>query len=139
MIKVIITACLVILYILTSVYLYKTYPKKIREIAVIQTIGYVILGKSILNNYNSYNLYKVTDTLSNITFFCMVFFLLYFDYGDVEDGTPDMKEIRKRDFLMGLIKKSEDSKIILTKNKRFIFFLFLTVLLEATKAIMNRI
>lgn len=139
MTKVIIIACITGLYIATSRFLYKTYPQKIREAITVQTIGYIVLGKSILKKYNSYNLYKITETLSNISFFCTIFFLFFFDYGCMEDKAGNMKEMSKKDIFFAMVRRTENTKIILTQNKKFIFFLLLTVLLESVKAVMNRI
>lgn len=139
MIKLLIIACIIGLYILTSRFLYKTYPQKIKQTVIIETIGYIILGKSILKNYNSYNLYKITETLSNISFFCMIFFLFFFDYGCQEDKEGNLKEMNKKDIFFAMVRRMEKTKIILTQNKKFVFFLLLMVFLEAVKAVMNRI
>lgn len=139
MIKLLIIACIIGLYILTSRFLYKTYPQKIKQTVIVQTIGYIILGKSILKNYNSYNLYKITETLSNISFFCMIFFLFFFDYGCTEDKEGNLKEMSKKDIFFAMVRRTENTKIILTQNKKFIFFLLLTGFLEAARVVMNRI
>ena len=113
MIKLIIITCITGLYILTSRFLYKTYPQKIRGVVIVQTIGYIILGKSILKNYNSYNLYKITETFSNITFFCMIFFLFFFDYGCIEDKEGNLKDMSKKDIFFAMVRRTENTKIIL--------------------------
>lgn len=137
MIKLLIVVCIIGIYIFTSRFLYKTYPQKIRETVIVQTIGYIILGKSILKNYNSYNLYKITETLSNVSFFCMIFFLLFFDYGYQKNKEGNLKEMSKKDIFFAMVRRTENTKIILTQNKRFLFFLLMTALLEAVKEILK--
>lgn len=145
--KILIIVVLVVLYAITTVYLYKTYEKndkfsaKLTEIVAIETLGYVFLGLILLNPNKEYNLVSMIDILQWVSFFCLFFFLFYFDYGTEQTEEKEKaKELRsKKDIFLHFMKKSGKSNLVLTKNKKFVFFLAVYIILEIVKIIVERI
>ena len=94
---------LVVLYILTTVYLYKTYKKsdklseKLTEIIIMETLGFAFLGLILLNPNKEHDLVSMIDILQWISFFCMFFFLFYFDYGNQESSEGAVKLNTKKE------------------------------------------
>ena len=131
---------LVVLYILTTVYLYKTYKKsdklseKLTEIIIMETLGFAFLGLILLNPNKEHDLVSMIDILQWISFFCMFFFLFYFDYGNQESEEATELNTKKEIFLH-FVKKSGNSNLIVTKNKKFLFSLAVYVALEIVKAV----
>ena len=131
---------LVVLYILTTVYLYKTYKKsdklseKLTEIIIMETLGFAFLGLILLNPNKEHDLVSMIDILQWISFFCMFFFLFYFDYGNQESEEATELNTKKEIFLH-FVKKSGNSNLIVTKNKKFLFSLAIYVALEIVKAL----
>ena len=131
---------LVVLYILTTVYLYKTYKKsdklseKLTEIIIMETLGFAFLGLILLNPNKEHDLVSMIDILQWISFFCMFFFLFYFDYGNQESEEATELNTKKEIFLH-FVKKSGNSNLIVTKNKKFLFSLAIYVALEIVKAV----
>ena len=138
--KILIIAVLVVLYILTTVYLYKTYKKsdklseKLTEIIIMETLGFAFLGLIMLNPNKEHNLVSMIDILQWVSFFCMFFFLFYFDYGNQESEEATELNTKKEIFLH-FVKKSGNSNLIVTKNKKFLFSLAIYVALEIVKAL----
>ena len=138
--KILIIAVLVVLYILTTVYLYKTYKKsdklseKLTEIIIMETLGFAFLGLIMLNPNKEHNLVSMIDILQWVSFFCMFFFLFYFDYGNQESEEATELNTKKEIFLH-FVKKSGNSNLIVTKNKKFLFSLAVYVALEIVKAV----
>ena len=131
---------LVVLYILTTVYLYKTYKKsdklseKLTEIIIMETLGFAFLGLILLNPNKEHDLLSMIDILQWISFFCMFFFLFYFDYGNQEsEGATELNT--KKEIFFHFVKKSGNSNLIVTKNKKFLFSLAVYVALEIVKAV----
>ena len=131
---------LVVLYILTTVYLYKTYKKsdklseKLTEIIIMETLGFAFLGLIMLNPNKEHNLVSMIDILQWVSFFCMFFFLLYFYYGNQEsEGATELNT--KKEIFLHFVKKSGNSNLIVTKNKKFLFSLAVYVALEIVKAV----
>lgn len=145
--KILIIVVLVILYAITTVYLYKTYEKndklstKLTEIVIMETLGYVFLGLILLNPNKEYNLVSMIDILQWVSFFCLFFFLFYFDYGTEQtEENEKTKELRsKKEIFLHFMKKSGNSNLVLTKNKKFVFFLAVYIILEIVKTIVERI
>ena len=138
--KILIIAVLVVLYILTTVYLYKTYKKsdklseKLTEIIIMETLGFAFLGLILLNPNKEHDLVSMIDILQWISFFCMFFFLFYFDYGNQEsEGSTELNT--KKEIFLHFVKKSGNSNLIVTKNKKFLFSLAVYVALEIVKAL----
>ena len=131
---------LVVLYLLTTVYLYKTYKKsdklseKLTEIIIMETLGFAFLGLIMLNPNKEHNLVSMIDILQWVSFFCMFFFLFYFDYGNQESEEATELNTKKEIFLH-FVKKSGNSNLIVTKNKKFLFSLAIYVALEIVKAV----
>ena len=131
---------LVVLYILTTVYLYKTYKKsdklseKLTEIIIMETLGFAFLGLILLNPNKEHDLVSMIDILQWVSFFCMFFFLFYFDYGNQESEEATELNTKKEIFLH-FVKKSGNSNLIVTKNKKFLFSLAVYVALEIVKAV----
>ena len=138
--KILIIAVLVVLYLLTTVYLYKTYKKsdklseKLTEIIIMETLGFAFLGLIMLNPNKEHNLVSMIDILQWVSFFCMFFFLFYFDYGNQESEEATELNTKKEIFLH-FVKKSGNSNLIVTKNKKFLFSLAIYVALEIVKAV----
>ena len=138
--KILIIAVLVVLYMLTTVYLYKTYKKsdklseKLTEIIIMETLGFAFLGLIMLNPNKEHNLVSMIDILQWVSFFCMFFFLFYFDYGNQESEEATELNTKKEIFLH-FVKKSGNSNLIVTKNKKFLFSLAVYVALEIVKAV----
>ena len=136
--KILIIIVLAVLCIGSTIYLYKSYGKnnklsaKITEMIVIETLGYIFLGLIVLNPNKEYNMIAVLDILQWISFFCLFFFLFYNDYGNVEDEKQENLNSKKELFLY-FVKKSGKSNIVLSKNKNFLFFLILYIVLEIIK------
>lgn len=132
---------LVVLYILTTVYLYKTYKKsdklseKLTEIIIMETLGFAFLGLILLNPNKEHDLVSMIDILQWISFFCMFFFLFYFDYGNQESSEGAVKLNTKKEIFFHFVKKSGNSNLIVTKNKKFLFSLAIYVALEIVKAL----
>ena len=132
---------LVVLYILTTVYLYKTYKKsdklseKLTEIIIMETLGFAFLGLILLNPNREHDLVSMIDILQWISFFCMFFFLFYFDYGNQESSERAVKLNTKKEIFFHFVKKSGNSNLIVTKNKKFLFSLAVYVALEIVKAV----
>ena len=128
------------LYLLTTVYLYKTYKKsdklseKLTEIIIMETLGFAFLGLIMLNPNKEHNLVSMIDILQWVSFFCMFFFLFYFDYGNQESEEATELNTKKEIFLH-FVKKSGNSNLIVTKNKKFLFSLAIYVALEIVKAV----
>ena len=132
---------LVVLYILTTVYLYKTYKKsdklseKLTEIIIMETLGFAFLGLILLNPNKEHDLVSMIDILQWISFFCMFFFLFYFDYGKQESSEGATELNTKKEIFFHFVKKSGNSNLIVTKNKKFLFSLAIYVALEIVKAL----
>ena len=132
---------LVVLYILTTVYLYKTYKKsdklseKLTEIIIMETLGFAFLGLILLNPNKEHDLVSMIDILQWISFFCMFFFLFYFDYGNQESSEEATELNTKKEIFLHFVKKSGNSNLIVTKNKKFLFSLAVYVALEIVKAV----
>lgn len=132
---------LVVLYILTTVYLYKTYKKsdklseKLTEIIIMETLGFAFLGLILLNPNKKHDLVSMIDILQWISFFCMFFFLFYFDYGNQESSEEATELNTKKEIFLHFVKKSGNSNLIVTKNKKFLFSLAIYVALEIVKAV----
>ena len=131
---------LVVLYILTTVYLYKTYKKsdklseKLTEIIIMETLGFAFLGLILLNPNKKHDLVSTIGILQWTSFFCMFFFLFYFDYGNQEsEGATELNT--KKEIFLHFVKKSGNSNLIVTKNKKFLFSLAVYVALEIVKAL----
>ena len=131
---------LVVLYILTTVYLYKTYKKsdklseKLTEIIIMETLGFAFLGLIMLNPNKEHNLVSMIDILQWVSFFCMFFFLFYLDYGNQEsEGATELNT--KKEIFLHFVKKSGNSNLIVTKNKKFLFSLAVYVALEIVKTL----
>ena len=139
--KILIIAVLVVLYILTTVYLYKTYKKsdklseKLTEIVIMETLGFAFLGLILLNPNKKHDLVSMIDILQWVSFFCMFFFLFYFDYGNQESSEGAVKLNTKKEIFFHFVKKSGNSNLIVTKNKKFLFSLAVYVALEIVKAV----
>ena len=139
--KILIIAVLVVLYILTTVYLYKTYKKsdklseKLTEIIIMETLGFAFLGLIMLNPNKEHNLVSMIDILQWVSFFCMFFFLFYFDYGNQESSEEATELNTKKEIFLHFVKKSGNSNLIVTKNKKFLFSLAIYVALEIVKAL----
>ena len=139
--KILIIAVLVVLYILTTVYLYKTYKKsdklseKLTEIIIMETLGFAFLGLILLNPNKEHDLVSMIDILQWISFFCMFFFLFYFDYGNQESSEEATELNTKKEIFLHFVKKSGNSNLIVTKNKKFLFSLAVYVALEIVKAV----
>ena len=139
--KILIIAVLVVLYILTTVYLYKTYKKsdklseKLTEIIIMETLGFAFLGLILLNPNKKHDLVSMIDILQWISFFCMFFFLFYFDYGNQESSEEATELNTKKEIFLHFVKKSGNSNLIVTKNKKFLFSLAIYVALEIVKAV----
>ena len=139
--KILIIAVLVVLYILTTVYLYKTYKKsdrlseKLTEIVIMETLGFAFLGLILLNPNKKHDLVSMIDILQWISFFCMFFFLFYFDYGNQESSEEATELNTKKEIFLHFVKKSGNSNLIVTKNKKFLFSLAIYVALEIVKAL----
>ena len=139
--KILIKAVLVVLYILTTVYLYKTYKKsdklseKLTEIIIMETLGFAFLGLILLNPNKEHDLVSMIDILQWISFFCMFFFLFYFDYGNQESSEGAVELNTKKEIFLHFVKKSGNSNLIVTKNKKFLFSLAVYVALEIVKAV----
>ena len=138
--KILIILVLTILYVITTVYLYKTYEKsklsaKLTEMIILETLGYVFLGLILLNPNKEHNLVSIIDILQWISFFCFFFFLFYYDYGN-HDGSEESKELNsKKEIFLHFVKRSGSSNIVVRKNKKFIFFLAIYISLEIVKAL----
>ena len=139
--KILIIVALTILYIGATIYLYKTYGKsskfseKLTEIVIMETLGFVFLLLVMLNPAREYNLATTIDLLQSICFFCFFFFLFYHDYGNQEE-TEEVKEMNsKKEIFLHFVKKSGRSNLVITKNKKFLFFLVLYIVLEIIKAV----
>ena len=132
---------LVVLYILTTVYLYKTYKKsdklseKLTEIVIMETLGFAFLGLILLNPNKKHDLVSMIDILQWVSFFCMFFFLFYFDYGNQESSEEATELNTKKEIFLHFVKKSGSSNLIVTKNKKFLFSLAVYVALEIVKAV----
>lgn len=131
---------LVALYILTTVYLYKTYEKsrlsaKLTEMIILETLGYVFLGLTLINPNREYNLVSIIDILQWISFFCIFFFLFYYDYGNLDKNEKTEELSSKKEIFLHFVKRSGNSNIVITKNKKFLFFLVLYTFLEIIKAV----
>ena len=132
---------LVVLYILTTVYLYKTYKKsdrlseKLTEIVIMETLGFAFLGLILLNPNKKHDLVSMIDILQWVSFFCMFFFLFYFDYGNQESSEEATELNTKKEIFLHFVKKSGSSNLIVTKNKKFLFSLAVYVALEIVKAL----
>lgn len=123
---------------LTTVYLYKTYEKnsklsdKMTEIIIMETLGFLFLGLILINPNKNYNLISLIGILQWISFFCMFFFLFYHDYGNNESENTEELNTKKEIFLH-FVKKSGNSNRIILKNRKFLFFLLLYIILEIIK------
>ena len=139
--KILIIVVLVVLYILTTVYLYKTYKKsdrlseKLTEIVIMETLGFAFLGLILLNPNKKHDLVSMIDILQWVSFFCMFFFLFYFDYGNQESSEEATELNTKKEIFLHFVKKSGSSNLIVTKNKKFLFSLAVYVALEIVKAL----
>ena len=101
---------------------------------ILETLGFVFLGLTLLNPNKEHSLMSILGILQWISFFCFFFFLFYYDYGNQEpEGTVELKT--KKEIFLHFVKKSGNSNIILQKNKKFIFFLVIYVVLEIVKAV----
>ena len=99
-----------------------------------ETLGFAFLGLIMLNPNKEHNLVSMIDILQWISFFCMFFFLFYFDYGNQESEEATELNTKKEIFLH-FVKKSGNSNLIVTKNKKFLFSLAIYVALEIVKAV----
>jgi hypothetical protein len=99
------------------------------------TLGFVFLGLVLLNPNREYNLTEILDILQWISFFCFFFFLFYHDYGNEEETEETEKLKSKKEIFLHFVKKSGKSNLIVSKNKKFLFFFALYIILEVVKAV----
>ena len=100
-----------------------------------ETLGFAFLGLILLNPNKKHDLVSMIDILQWISFFCMFFFLFYFDYGNQESSEEATELNTKKEIFLHFVKKSGNSNLIVTKNKKFLFSLAIYVALEIVKAV----